>query len=284
MSIQVARLPGNRLHLQHGPIDLVIGAEGAREPAFAAAEDRFATILAELTAELDLLRRPVTAGDVPKGAVARRMHEAARPFADGRTTPMVAVAAAVAETVLAAMTDAAPLDRAYVNNGGDIALHLRGAARFDVALATPDSGRWGSLGLTASDAPRGIATSGRGGRSHSLGIADAVTVLAPSAAMADAAATIIANAVDLPGHPAVLRKPARELRDDSDLGDAPVTLALGPLSPGDTARALEAGLRRATELQQGGLIAGAALFLRGQARLLGLPAYQRHPLKEFAYA
>ena len=48
---------------------------------------------------------------------------------------------------------------------------------------------------------RGIATSGWRGRSFSLGIADAVTVLAATAAEADAAATMIANAVDLPGHP-----------------------------------------------------------------------------------
>ena len=50
---------------------------------------------------------------------------------------------------------------------------------------------------------RGIATSGWRGRSFSLGIADAVTVLAATAAEADAAATVIANAVDLPGHPAI---------------------------------------------------------------------------------
>ena len=50
---------------------------------------------------------------------------------------------------------------------------------------------------------RGVATSGWRGRSFSLGIADAVTVLARTGAAADAAATIIANAVDLPGHPAV---------------------------------------------------------------------------------
>ena len=66
---------------------------------------------------------------------------------------------------------------------------------------------------------RGVATSGWRGRSFSLGIADAVTVLAATAAAADAAATIIANAVDLPGHPAIARRPASELEDDSDLGD-----------------------------------------------------------------
>ena len=77
----VARLlpDGQTLHLQHGPIDLIIGAEGAREAAFAAARARFETVLDELVAELPLLRREV--GDWPAGVVARRMVSAVRPHA-----------------------------------------------------------------------------------------------------------------------------------------------------------------------------------------------------------
>ncbi len=82
---------------------------------------------------------------------------------------------------------------------------------------------------------RGVATSGRHGRSFSLGIADAVTVLARTASQADAAATVIANAVDLPGHPAVIRVPANDLQPDSDLGARLVTRAVGNLSAADIA-------------------------------------------------
>ena len=129
----VARLlpDGERLHLQHGPIDLIIGADGARDMAFAAARVRFETILGELVAELPLLRRAV--GDVPAGVVARRMVAAVRPHAAVFVTPMAAVAGAVAEEVLAAMVAAAPLTRAYVNNGGDIAFYLSAGARFRMA-------------------------------------------------------------------------------------------------------------------------------------------------------
>ncbi len=77
--------------------------------------------------------------------------------------------------------------------------------------------------IRAEDGIGGIATSGWRGRSFSLGIADAVTVLAETAAAADAAATIIANAVDLPGHPGIVRQPASSLQPDSDLRDLPVT-------------------------------------------------------------
>ena len=65
----------------------------------------------------------------------------------------------------------------------------------------------GGLRITAGSGIGGVATSGRHGRSFSLGIADAVTVLARDAATADAAATLIANAVDCDS-PAVRRAPA----------------------------------------------------------------------------
>lgn len=266
MTLQAAFLPGDRLHLQHGPIDLIIGAEGAREAAFGAAYARFETVLTELTAELDLLRAPV--GRAPRGSIARRMYEAALPFADGVTTPMIAVAGAVAEEILAAMREAGPLQRAYVNNGGDIALHLGEGARFRVALAGADNSALGRVEITARDGIHGIATSGQRGRSMSRGIADSVTVLARRAAQADAAATMLGNAVDLPGHPAIRRAPADELRPDSDLRNLPVVTHVGPLAVAEIDRALHRGTTAAADLHRQGRIAAAALFLQGQSRIL----------------
>ncbi|SFE84883.1 UPF0280 family protein [Roseivivax sediminis] len=264
-----ALLPGGRLHLQHGPIDLVIGADGDRAAAFAAARARFETVLSELVEELDLLRRPVGSAVGATGETARRMTEATAPHADGLTSPMAAVAGAVAETVLAAMTRAAPLSRAYVNNGGDIALHLAPGTSYTLAVATPDGRALGTVRIDAVDKVRGIATSGQGGRSLSLGIAEAVTVLAQTAAAADVAATRIANAVDLPGHPAIRRAPADTLRDDSDLGATPVVTHVGALSGAEVARALDAGRAVAEDMRRAGLIEGAALFLRGEAASVG---------------
>ncbi|MGQ3177870.1 MAG: hypothetical protein ACT6SC_09770, partial [Blastomonas fulva] len=65
-------------------------------------------------------------------------------------------------------------------------------------------------------------------------------VLAPTAAMADAAATVIANAIDLPGHPAVERLPASSIQSDSDLGERLVTRDVGPLATDDIETALAA--------------------------------------------
>jgi ApbE superfamily uncharacterized protein (UPF0280 family) len=114
-----------------------------------------------------------------------------------------------------------------------------------------------------------VATSGRHGRSFSLGIADAVTVLARTAAQADAAATIVANAVDLPGHPAIIRHPACDIQPDSDLGARLVTRDVGPLDDNEITDALAAGEGRAQQLLAAGLIEGAVLQVCGKLRILG---------------
>jgi uncharacterized protein len=117
---------------------------------------------------------------------------------------------------------------------------------------------------------RGVATSGWRGRSFSLGVADAVTALAASAARADAAATLIANSVDIPGHPAIKRAPARDLDPESDLAERCVTVAVGPLTPHEIERALASGAAEA-ELWRGlGLIEAAALRLGERTRLVGV--------------
>ncbi|MDJ0821033.1 MAG: UPF0280 family protein [Paracoccaceae bacterium] len=261
---------GTRLHLQHGPIDLIVGVdEPSRQRAFAAAHARFAGLLDELVAELPELRSPVRAGR-PRlsGGVAQRMSRAVRPFQDRFITPMAAVAGSVADEVLAAMRANAPLHRAYVNNGGDIALHLAPGERFVTAMQGVDGADLGQITVAARQGIGGIATSGRHGRSLSLGIADSVTVLAESAAAADAAATLIANAVDLPGHPAIRRNAAHLLDPDSDLGAQLVVTGCGTLSYTDRAAALQNGLRVAERMATAGLIRAASLHLQGDSRLL----------------
>jgi len=261
-------LPGGRLHLQHGPIDLVIGAEGETDAAFGAAAARFATVLEELVGELPALRSE--AGPPLQGAVARRMRAAVLPHAaQGFVTPMAAVAGAVSDEVLAAMRERARLTRAYVNNGGDIALWLAPDRRYGAAIRGLDGDALGTVEIGAEDGIGGIATSGQGGRSLSLGIADSVTVLAASAAAADTAATLVANAVDLPGHPEIRRAPARDLDSDSDLGDRPVVTALGGLIAAETEAALARGRSAAEAMAKLGLIRAAYLCLRGRSAMAG---------------
>ena len=273
---QAVLLPdGRRLFLHDGPIDLIVEAFGSREEiqsAYRAAAQRFTTVLEDLCSELPRLRQQAQPGDdLPSGTVARRMAAAVAPYA-GRCfiTPMAAVAGAVAEEILDVMTSAATLTKAYVNNGGDIAFHLSPGERFVLGMIErPDRpSLFGKATLEPSQPTRGIATSGWRGRSFSLGIADAVTVLADRAAMADAAATVIANAVTLPDHPNVIRQPARDLAPDSDLGNIPVTTSVGELRRFEVDAALSAGAAVAEALLAPGLVRAAALSLNGETRIV----------------
>ena len=294
---------GHRLLLQHGPIDLVIEADGEAEAVRAAREAavrRFDGLLEELCGELALLRAsalaappesppPTGEGDhaqhggggspqarmvLATGPVARRMQAAVAPFAARIfITPMAAVAGAVAEEMLGVMCAAAPLRRAFVNNGGDIALHLAEGESTRIGLVDrPDRpGLFGTTTIAFGDPIRGVATSGYPGRSFSRGIAEAVTVLARTASMADAAATVIANAVDRPGHPGVERVPASSVQTDSDLGDILVTRRVEPLAPGEIEVAIAGGLQEAARLREEGLVEAVAIHLQGTSRALALP-------------
>ncbi|MBZ9742740.1 MULTISPECIES: UPF0280 family protein [unclassified Mesorhizobium] len=283
---------GKRLHLNHGPIDLIVEAFGeANESrlAYEQAVARFQTILMELVEELPDLRLPAffLAPRAFAGPTARRMEAAVMPLAECFITPMAAVAGSVADEMLAALLAGRKLDRAYVNNGGDSALHIGKGRSMGLAVAGTGNGMADRITIRAADGVRGVATSGWRGRSFSLGIADAVTVLARTGAEADAAATLIANAVDLPGNPAIRRVPARDLSPDSDLGTRLVTQAVGTLAPDEVARALDNGLAVAEDFRRRGLIAASALFLGGEARISGavaLGAPDKHEPEEVAHA
>jgi ApbE superfamily uncharacterized protein (UPF0280 family) len=194
------------------------------------------------------------------------MVAAVRPHRHVFITPMAAVAGAVADEVLLAMLSAAPLDKAYVNNGGDIAVHVATGQTLDAGIVDNplQPALDASVRLSRSC---GIATSGWRGRSQSLGIADAATVIAANAAQADAAATLVANAVDV-RHAGVYRRPARELKEDSDLGDLPVTVAVDPLPPAAVDAALDCGLGVAQGMARDGLLHGAYIALQGRMRVL----------------
>lgn len=274
------RLADGRWHFQHGPIDCIVSAEGecgVVAECIERAWQCFRGVLDELVAELPLLRADLSSAagaDVaPRGPIARRMVAACRAHAhDGRfMTAMAAVAGSVAEELIGFFDDAS-IRRAFVNNGGDIALHLAPGASFDVGLFTDPahglSGRPldGRFSIAAHTPVRGIATSGWRGRSFSLGIADSVTVLAKSASAADAAATVIGNAVDV-DDARIVRRPASDVRDRSDLGRRLVTCAVPELPPSLVAAALARGTAQARREIEAGRIVAALLCLQGRSRV-----------------
>jgi hypothetical protein len=269
-----AWFPDGRLHLQDGPIDLIIQAWGAPaevERAYALARGRFQHILEELVSELALLRAPVAEPyPLARGPVARRMVAAVWPHRAVFVTPMAAVAGAVADEILAALISESSLKKAYVNDGGDIAVYLARGETLSTGII--DNPLVPAIRAAIRiDASCGIATSGWRGRSQSLGIADAVTVIARDAAGADAAATLIANAVNV-AHSAIRRLPAREVKLDSDLCDLPVTVEVGEMPKELKLQALDNGLRSARAMQRGGLIQAAYLAVQGETAISHEPA------------
>jgi len=274
-----ALLPdGRRLHLHHGPIDLIIEVFGMeREACYRQAAKRFETVLADLVTELPALRASLRPGQIFVDPIAQRMAKAVRPYGDVFVTPMAAVAGAVADEILDALLAGQPVRKAYVNNGGDIAFHLTPGEHVSAVGAA------GAIEIRHDDPARGLATSGAGGRSHSLGIADAVTVIAGSAAKADVAATLIANAIDLPDHPAIERVMASELAPESDLGDRLVTTAVGRLTQQDVDAALNRGEALARRWCDEGRILDAVLTLKGSHRAIG-PTLDAEPTGALVHA
>lgn len=265
---QTTLISGNRLHLHHGPIDLIIKAWGSSietANAYQAAEENFSDLLETLVTDLPNLRQQVCPNRPLAGPVTQRMHKATSAFSDQFITPMAAVAGAVADHMINVLAKAADLEKALVNNGGDIALYL--APKHDLTIGCET----GQIQVQAEDPIRGIATSGWRGRSHSLGIADSVTVLATNAAQADAAATMIANQVDLPQHPAIHRAQANTLASDSDLGQHWITTGVDPLTEQDIKAALQSGAAYANALWQTKTIIAAQLSLQGHHSYAGSP-------------
>ena len=266
----------NRLHLQHGPIDIIAhvdAPEEVRKRLYTSASNRFSTVLVELVAEMDLLKQPWSADlPDPKGGIAQKMCFAVR-GSDIFVTPMAAVAGAVADEVLEAMLYEAKnpdpcleeIQRMYVNNGGDIAFWLNAGESFSIGVVdNPGIPELNARVSLAYESPvRGIATSGGRGRSQSLGIADAVTVLAGSAAIADAAATLIANDVNV-DYPGILKRPASEVKNESDLGMLPVTVDVPPLPVDQISEALKRGAQTAGNFIRTGKIEAAYLSLQKQ--------------------
>jgi ApbE superfamily uncharacterized protein (UPF0280 family) len=108
--------------------------------------------------------------------------------------PMAAVAGAIAERVGRDLIRFSP--EVVVENGGDI--FIKATRKMLVGVYAGDSPFTGNIALEIepNETPLGVCTSsGTVGHSLSYGAADAVIVLSPSTALADAAATAIANLI-----------------------------------------------------------------------------------------
>jgi ApbE superfamily uncharacterized protein (UPF0280 family) len=276
MTPQITKMDDGRLHLNHGPIDLIIAMDGeayeitlAKQQAILA----FETVLLDLSKILPDLRKPFSElqalNYIFENEIARNMLRVVSQFPTDFITPMAAVAGCVADYILACSCEGRSLKRVSVNNGGDIAFYLNVTEKYKTAICNLSGEALATIEIHHEDEIAGIATSGCLGRSYSLGIADSVTVLAKNAGLADAAATLIANAVDLPQSEKVKRMAANELSPDIDLGDRQVTVEVHPLCDNEIKMALAKGQKYAAVLEREGLIDGAFIMLQNQFLTIG---------------
>jgi len=131
----------------------------------------------------------------PIGTAAPRIVRAMAGAADAAGVgPMAAVAGAIAEFVGRDFLQVSP--QIIVENGGDIFLATNVARKMSIFTKARSLPHFINIMIRPEKTPLGVCTSsGREGPSLSLGRADAVTVVSPSAALADAAATAAGNLV-----------------------------------------------------------------------------------------
>jgi hypothetical protein len=167
-----------------------------------------------------------------------------------------------------------------VNNGGDVALRLEPGETVVVGIREDVTGQTVShrVLLTAESMIGGVCTSGLGGRSFTRGVASAATVFAARACTADAAATAVANATNIPSS-AVERRLAESIDPDTDLKGMLVTASVGPLTDAEIKTALGQAISRAESLVIRSVISGAYVFVQGRMQSTTGISGERGPLQ-----
>lgn len=259
--------PG-KFFVEYGPISMVIEASTRGSPMSAAAlagAEAAMRQLDVLSASIDRARVLASLANIDPAnpAVLNSMIEVTRSTGEPDITPMAAVAGAIADRVLEAVAGRGAT-RIIVNNGGDIAFRLEPGTSLRAGVVTDlASGKITHyLDIREDCGLGGIATSGFGGRSFTKGIASAVVALAGTAALADACATMLANAVDA-DHPEIVRAPAEHLDPLTDIRGQMITAYVGKIDLATVQRALLSGQKKFFEYRDMGLLFGTVIALKG---------------------
>ncbi|MFO8089298.1 MAG: hypothetical protein R6U13_05630 [Desulfatiglandaceae bacterium] len=256
-----------------GPMRLVIssfvGKVPQREMNVRAAREAFG-FLARVSAVKNRLQHPLKfVPDDLTEPIAREMVRSICMIGDSQLTPMAAVAGSLAAATADFLFDRG-MTRVIVNNGGDVAIRLE--ADQEVRVGVRDDvirDSWSRvITLDGSRNSWGVATSGLGGRSFTLGIASAATVIASTASVADAAATAVANASFIED-PNVIRRSAEELDPDTDIPGLPVTVRVGEVKESTRRIAVKRALAFAEELIARNVVLGAFVAVKGITGAIG---------------
>lgn len=264
-------LPDGAVMAECGPMRLVISAAVGkvtqRETAVQAAETSF-TYLERIARLRGVLSRRMD--EIPKDledSLGLQMVRSVLAVGDEDLTPMAAVAGTIADAV-ADYLFARGMSKVVVDNGGDVAVRLRRGASVRVGIR-PEVGRQDITVVIALDSRSGswgVTTSGFGGRSLTRGVASAVTVIARSASVADAASTAIANASFVTDD-GVIQRRAEEIEPQTDLVGLPVTVKVAQLAQEKKIRAVSNAIKRAEALIDKDIIFGAFVAVQGEVAM-----------------
>ena len=249
-----------RLYLEYGPTNLVVEAvHKDKQKIYNYIIKNIDQMLSELSLELSKLREKTKESTKFNSQIAKKMNDATKIFLPRFITPLASVAGAISETLLDEILSKFDLEKIYINNGGDAAIFLKKKQKLKFLVASTNSFL---ITLEGDNCKYGIATSGWKGRSFSMGIADSVTTIAKSSAIADAAATVIANDTDIKNHKNIKKQEASKIDEYSDLKNKLVTTYVGELSLNDIQKSLKNGVMTAKRLIKKNIILTALLNIK----------------------
>jgi len=256
------------MYIEIGPVSVVIKAEkshGKLAPDRTGLETYIKEILQLIGGCLPVLRQRAYKirrfKNLP--SVAKRMIEAVKIVDEETLTPMASVAGAVSDEIKEYLKDEG-FDFVSVNNGGDISIfnkYLEKSIKVSIGHINKNIHTPYILNIKGIK-DYGIATSGLGGRSFTLGVAEIGTVIAETGAIADAAATYICNKTDVVSKN-VLKEKASVIDPTTDIPDEYVTIDIDKLNQEEAKNALQNGLKIAYNLKEQKKIFDAFIFLKG---------------------
>ncbi len=262
---------GGSVMAECGPMRLMISASVGRVPqiemSVRAAKESFKYLERVALLRGLLERRFREAPENVDDSLAVNMIRSVLTIGDEDLTPMAAVAGTIGDAVADFLFDRG-MTRVVVDNGGDVAVRLRDSEPVTVGIRTEIGIQEFSriISLDSGRTSWGVATSGLGGRSLTRGVASAVTVIARSSSLADAAATAVANASFVQDDH-VIQCPAEEIDPNTDIPGIPVTTKVLSLSKEKKSIALSGAIKRAEELLQNNIILGAFVAVQGRVAM-----------------
>lgn len=268
---KIALIEDGVVLVSSGPLHMTIKASQRGIPLTGLARsgaDFALEILRQQAEYLPVIKQRVASLSVDRGypEVVNLMISSCQRINDPLLTPLAAVAGAASDMVADYIANY-NATKIVVDNGGDIAIRIKGDESVKVGLrlnlARPEFNY-----TLLVDRDCGICTSGFGGRSFTLGVADGVAVLAQKAAVADAATTFLANRTTV-NSPEIKRATAESIYPETDIPGLKVTQSIGVLNEGEIDFVLDRGKAEAIKLMKKELIHGAMFSVKDRVDSVG---------------